>query len=98
MVKKSAKILLKLNLFTSCTRILVCLLMKNELFHTNFSLDYLGCYIDQGERDLPELVWKDNTGSMNARVCTQHCFDGGFQYAGTQVIDFRGLWVVLYIR
>ncbi|XP_078483486.1 A disintegrin and metalloproteinase with thrombospondin motifs 9-like [Ciona intestinalis] len=44
---------------------------------------YLGCYIDQSSRDLPEAVWNDN--SVYSETCRKHCSDSGFEYAGTQV-------------
>ena len=45
-------------------------------------LDYLGCYVDQSNRDLHDY-WQQS--SMSPRKCIQRCSQREFKYAGVQV-------------
>ena len=44
-------------------------------------MDYVGCFIDSGDRDLPVHQWYDD--DMTIEKCAAHC--QGYVYAGTQV-------------
>lgn len=46
------------------------------------SVTYLGCYKDQGDRDLSGHVFNDS--KMTTDRCTSECRSRGFTYAGTQ--------------
>jgi len=42
---------------------------------------YVGCFVDQGRRDLPKLL---RAGYGNYKACFQQAKDAGFRYAGLQ--------------
>ena len=44
-------------------------------------LDYVGCYVDHGSRDLPYLHW--HHGDMTNEACAAHC--AGYTFFSTQV-------------
>ncbi len=43
---------------------------------------YLGCFKDEGDRDLQGKFWED--GHMTPERCLQSCSDAGYAYAGVQ--------------
>ncbi|XP_076814314.1 intelectin-1a-like isoform X2 [Clavelina lepadiformis] len=47
--------------------------------------DYVGCYIDGSNRDLPFIFW--DSPNMYAEICINHCLKYGYRYAGTQFYD-----------
>ena len=50
-------------------------------YHCVIGIEYIGCFIDYGGRDLPHLHWED--GSMTNEACAAHCT--GYTVFGTQV-------------
>lgn len=52
------------------------------------SLQPIGCYSDNpNDRDLPYEPYIDAADGMDPVLCTRHCFNKGYYYAGLQVPD-----------
>ena len=50
-------------------------------------LDYLGCYVDRGVRDISGSTW--NANNMSPGICIQSCIERKFEYAGVQVCEIN---------
>ena len=62
----------------------MCIIVLLYVVIDTTASDYLGCFIDAAERDLPNRPLADP--QMNSHRCLGHC--EGFKFAGMQVWDY----------